>query len=54
MERYGIKQDNHGNRRLAVPFRGARLLRHAMYSKGSAFTLENGWPSGWRACFPTR
>jgi malate dehydrogenase (oxaloacetate-decarboxylating) len=40
MERYGLTQDGNGIPRLAVPYRGTRLLQHPMYSKGTAFTQE--------------
>jgi malate dehydrogenase (oxaloacetate-decarboxylating) len=40
MERFGLKQEGSGRLHLECPFRGSALLRHAMYSKGSAFTTE--------------
>ena len=40
MERFGLKQVGGGQFRIECPYRGLVLLRHAMYSKGSAFTRE--------------
>ena len=40
MEPYRLKHDRKGRPRLEVPYRGQRLLRHPMYSKGTAFTRE--------------
>ncbi len=40
MERYGLKGEASGKKRVAVPYRGIRLLRNPMYTKGSAFTQE--------------
>ena len=40
MEPYRLKHDRRGRPRLEVPYRGQRLLRHPMYSKGTAFTRE--------------
>lgn len=52
MERYGLKQDDRGNRRLAVPYRGTRLLRHPMYTKGTGFTLEERVAFGLEGLLP--
>ncbi|HKA35367.1 MAG TPA: oxaloacetate-decarboxylating malate dehydrogenase [Thermoanaerobaculia bacterium] len=38
MENFTITQDACGKPRLEVPFCGTRLLRHPMYTKGTAFT----------------
>jgi malic enzyme len=38
MERFTITESAAGERRLQCPHRGVVLLRHGMYSKGSAFT----------------
>jgi malate dehydrogenase (oxaloacetate-decarboxylating) len=38
MERFGMTRDSQGNPRLEVPYRGAALLRHPLYTKGTAFT----------------
>ncbi|WP_243384760.1 NAD-dependent malic enzyme [Geothrix alkalitolerans] len=40
MERFGVECEPSGKQRLAVPFRGVRLLRNPMYTKGTAFTQE--------------
>jgi malic enzyme len=38
MERYCVRRD--GTTRVEVPLRGAALLRHPLYNKGTAFTRE--------------
>lgn len=38
MERYGWRIELGGHARITVPYRGARLLRHPMFTKGTAFT----------------
>jgi malic enzyme len=38
MERYRVRRD--GTTRVEVPLRGAALLRHPLYNKGTAFTRE--------------
>ncbi len=40
MERYGLRFEVGGRARLTVPYRGVRLLRHPMFTKGTAFTIE--------------
>jgi malic enzyme len=40
MERYGLIVDKDGSAQVRVPYRGARLLRHPMYTKGTAFSRE--------------
>jgi hypothetical protein len=40
MEPYRLRHDEEGRPRLGVPYRGQRLLRHPMFSKGTAFTSE--------------
>ena len=40
MERYRLSHDDEGRPRLEVPYRGPRLLRHPMFSKGTAFSRE--------------
>jgi malic enzyme len=52
MERYGMKRDDKKNPRLAVPYRGTRLLRHPMYTKGSAFTQEERVSLGLEGLLP--
>jgi malic enzyme len=51
MERYGLS-DVSSNPRLTVPYRGARLLRHPMYTKGSAFTQEERVAFGLEGLLP--
>ena len=38
MQRFKLTQGSHGKPVLEVPYRGAELLSHAMYSKGTSFT----------------
>jgi malate dehydrogenase (oxaloacetate-decarboxylating) len=40
MERFGMTRDSEGNPHLEVPCRGVALLRHPLYTKGTAFTPE--------------
>ena len=40
MEKYSVRHDPKGAARLEVPFRGTRLARHPLYTKGTAFTEE--------------
>ena len=53
MERFGVKQDTAGQFRLECPYRGSVLLRHAMYSKGSAFTHEERATFGMEGLLPS-
>ncbi len=53
MERFGLKQDGAGGFRLECPYRGSVLLRHAMYSKGSAFTHEERATFGMEGLLPS-
>ncbi|GLH74998.1 malate dehydrogenase [Geothrix limicola] len=52
MERYGLKYDNQGNLRTAVPYRGTRLLRHPMYTKGTAYSHEERMALGLEGLLP--
>ena len=52
MERYDLRTEPSGRKRLAVPYRGARLLRHPMYTKGTAFTQEERIPLGLEGLLP--
>jgi malic enzyme len=52
MERFGLKFDKHGNPHLAVPYRGTRLLRHPIYTKGTAFTQEERVAFGLEGLLP--
>ena len=40
MEKFSLRHDSRGAERLEVHYRGIRLLRHSMYTKGTAFTEE--------------
>jgi malate dehydrogenase (oxaloacetate-decarboxylating) len=53
MERFGLKQDESGRSYLECPVRGSALLRHAMYSKGSAFTREERATFGMEGLLPS-
>jgi len=53
MERFGLKQDGPGQFHLECPYRGSVLLRHAMYSKGSAFTQEERATFGMEGLLPS-
>ncbi len=52
MERYGLRFEIGGKTRLAVPYRGARLLRHPMFTKGTAFTQEERVSLGLEGLLP--
>jgi len=52
MERFDLKTEGSGRKRLAVPFRGVRLLRNPMYTKGSAFTQEERMTLGLEGLLP--
>ena len=52
MERYELKIEPSGRKRLTVPFRGARLLRYPMYTKGTAFTQEERVSLGLEGLLP--
>jgi malic enzyme len=51
METYGLKSDG-GRVRLEVPYRGTALLRHPLYTKGTAFTLEERAAFGLEGLLP--
>src|SRR5262245_40353099 len=38
METFGLERDSQGRARIACPYRGASLLRHSLYTKGTAFS----------------
>ncbi len=40
MERYSVRRNSRATGRLEVPYRGTRLLRRPMYTKGTAFSEE--------------
>src|ERR1039458_8437634 len=52
MERYGLRFEIGGRTRLTVPYRGARLLRHPMFTKGTAFTMEERLTLGLEGLLP--
>ena len=52
MERFGVEHEPGGRKRLAVPFRGVRLLRNPMYTKGTAFTQEERLALGLEGLLP--
>ena len=52
MESYRLKRDSLGLNRLECPYRGARLLRHPMYTKGTAFTEEERIAFGLEGLLP--
>jgi len=52
MERFGMTRDSEGNPRLEVPCRGVALLRHPLYTKGTAFTLEERSAFGLEGLLP--
>ncbi|HET6146688.1 MAG TPA: NAD-dependent malic enzyme [Polyangia bacterium] len=52
MERFGLKQVAGGQFRIECPYRGLVLLRHAMYSKGSAFSRQERATFGMEGLLP--
>ena len=52
MERYGLTQDPEGRPRLECPYRGTRLLRDPLYTKGTAFTEEERFAFGLEGLLP--
>jgi len=52
MEKFTMTRDAQGEPRLSVPFRGLALLRHPLYTKGSAFTPEERSAFGLEALLP--
>jgi malic enzyme len=52
MEKYSVRHDSRGTARLEVPYRGTRLLRHPMYTKGTAFTEEEREAFGLEGLLP--
>ncbi|HET7293435.1 MAG TPA: NAD-dependent malic enzyme [Vicinamibacteria bacterium] len=52
METYGLKRDPRRGVWLDVPYRGARLLRHPLYTKGTAFTEEERVAFGLEGLLP--
>jgi malic enzyme len=52
MEPFRLKRDPSGRARLEVPYRGARLLRDPMFTKGTAFTEEERIAFGLEGLLP--
>ena len=52
MESFALRYDSKGTTASEVPYRGTRLLRHPMYTKGTAFIARNGRPSGSKGSCP--
>jgi malic enzyme len=52
MERFGFTRDGEGNPHLEVPCRGVALLRHPLYTKGTAFTPEERRTFGLEGLLP--
>ena len=52
MEKFSLRHDSRGAERLEVPYRGIRLLRHSMYTKGTAFTEEEREAFGLEGLLP--
>ena len=52
MEKYSVRHDSRGAARLEVPYRGTRLLRHPVYTKGTAFTEEEREAFGLEGLLP--
>ena len=52
MERYDLHTEPSGRKRISVPYRGTRLLRHPMFTKGTAFTLEERIALGLEGLLP--
>ncbi len=53
METFALGRDSLGNPRLEVPYRGTRLLRHPMYTKGTAFNREERKAFGLEGLLPS-
>jgi malate dehydrogenase (oxaloacetate-decarboxylating) len=52
METFGLKCNGLGHERLEVPYRGARLLGHSMYTKGTCFSAEERVAFGLEGLLP--
>jgi malate dehydrogenase (oxaloacetate-decarboxylating) len=52
MEPYRLKHDRDGKPRVEVPYRGQRLLRHPMFSKGTAFPRDERAALGLEGLLP--
>jgi malate dehydrogenase (oxaloacetate-decarboxylating) len=54
METFGLKRDSRGHPHLEVPYRGARLLSHPLYTKTTAFSQEERVAFGLEGLLPHR
>jgi malic enzyme len=52
MESYGRRTDTLGRPRLECPYRGTRLLRHPLYTKGTGFSEEERFAFGLDGLLP--
>ena len=52
METFGLKRDPRRGVWLEVPYRGAQLLRHPLYTKGTAFSAEERSALGLEGLLP--
>jgi len=52
METFRLKRDARGHARLECPYRGAQLLRHPLYTKGTAFSGEERIAFGLEGLLP--
>jgi malic enzyme len=52
MEKYSVRHDSKGAARLEVPYKGTRLARHPLYTKGTAFTEEEREAFGLEGLLP--
>lgn len=53
MEPYRVVKDAEGRPRLLVPYRGARLIAHPVYNKGTSFTPEERAAFGLEGILPS-
>jgi malic enzyme len=52
METFALRHDSGGRPSLEVPYRGTRLLRHPMYTKGTAFSQQEREAFGLEGLLP--
>src|ERR1035438_10048953 len=53
METFALRYESKGKAASEVPYRGTRLLRHPMYTKGSAFNAQERKDFGLEGLLPT-